>query len=344
MSPALGSADLGASGEIDIMRYILAMHRVAVAVTHEAPIFELAVPCEVFGIPRRDLVDPWYDFRLCPVEPARVTVASGLDVSSEHTLDDLVGADTVIVPACANVHASQPPALVAAVRAAYERGARIVSLCSGAFVLAAAGLLDGRRATTHWMHAAELVRRHPLVRVDPSVLYVDDGRVFTSAGTAAGIDLCLELVRRDHGSAVANALARRLVVPPHRSGGQAQYVELPGARSGGDELAGLADWVIGRLDQPLTLHTLAAEAKVSTRTLARRFAERFDASPMQWLAEQRIRRAQELLETGDDTVERIAGRVGLGTAANLRKHFVKTCGVSPAAYRRTFRRALPRPA
>lgn len=338
MPSAFGSTAGVASGEIDTLRYIIAMHQVAVAVTRDAPIFELAVPCEVFGIPRPDLVDPWYGFRLCSVESSGTTVAAGFDVSPGHTLDDLVVADTVIVPACANVHAEQPAPLVEAVRAAYVRGSRIVSLCSGAFVLAAAGLLDGRRATTHWMHAAELGRRYPLVQVDASVLYIGDDTVFTSAGTAAGIDLCLELVRRDHGTSVANALARRLVVAPHRSGGQAQYVELADAAANDDQLAGLADWVMRRLDQPLTLHDLAVVARVSPRTLARRFAERFDTSPMRWLTSQRIRRAQELLESGDDTMERLADRVGLGTAANLRKHFVKTCGVSPAAYRRTFRR------
>jgi len=316
------------------------MHRVAVAVTTGAPIFELAVPCEVFAIPRPDLADPWYEFQLC-AEPAETIVAAGFQVRADHTWADLATADTVIVPACA-LPETVPSALIDALRRAHSDGARIVSLCSGAFILAAAGLLDGRRATTHWMHAPDLARLYPQVRVDASVLYVDEGDVLTSAGTAAGIDLCLELVRRDHGSAVANALARRLVVPPHRDGGQAQYVELPAAAAREDnQLARLTEWTVERLDQPLTLDDLATASHLSTRTLARRFDSAFGMSPLRWLIAQRVRRAQELLESGDETVDRVAERAGFGTAANLRKHFARACGVSPSAYRRTFRAQPP---
>ena len=325
----------------DNFRYILAMHTVAVAVTPHAPIFELAVPCEVFGISRPELMDPWYGFRLCARDP-ETPVAAGFRVATTCGLEGLMGAGTVIVPACANVHEAPPPDLVAAVRAAYERGARVAAICSGAFLLAAAGLLDGRRATTHWMHAAELARRYPKVRIDASVLYIEDGGVFTSAGTAAGLDLCLELVRRDHGSAVANALARRIVIPPHRDGGQAQYVEAPvPGHAGDDGLAEVLEWALHRLDRPLTLADLADAAHVSPRTLARRFAAGVGMSPLQWLLTQRIRRAQELLESTDEPVDRVAEHAGFGTAANLRNHFVRFAGVSPAAYRRTFNQASP---
>lgn len=320
------------------MRYILAMrHNVAVAVTAGAPIFELAVPCEVFAIPRPELADPWYEFRLCAAGPGETTVAGGFRLRPHDSLEDLAAADTVVVPACADVHAAPPAQLVEAVRVAHQRGARVVALCSGAFVLAAAGLLEGRRATTHWMHAPELARRYPHVTVDASVLYVEDDNVFTSAGTAAGIDLCLELVRRDHGSAVANALARRLVVPPHRDGGQAQYIDVVVPIDGDDKHLGqLVEWVSRRLDQDLTLRDLASAARLSTRTLARRFHAAFGVTPLQWLLTQRVRRAQELLETSNETVDRVADITGLGTAANLRKHFARRYGVSPSAYRRTF--------
>ena len=312
------------------------MHVVAVAVTPGAPIFELAVPSEVFGIDRPYLVDPWYELRLCAVEPGSTPVAGGFSVQTPHGLEALAVADTVIVPACTNVHAAPDPALLDALRDAHARGARIAAICSGAFVLAAAGLLAGRRATTHWMHADELSRRYPDVHVDPSVLYVQDGGVFTSAGTAAGLDLCLELVRQDHGAAVANMLARRIVIPPHRSGGQAQFVETPMPRAG-DGLARLLDWALARLDQPLTLADLAREAHLSTRTLARRFETATGMTPMRWLVAQRVRRAQQLLEATDEPVERIAELAGFGSAANLRQHFSRVIGVSPLGYRRTFR-------
>jgi AraC family transcriptional activator FtrA len=313
------------------------MHVVAVVVTPGAPIFELAVPCEVFGIDRPELADPWYELRLCSVEPGRTRVAAGFSVDTGHGLEALADAGTVIVPACTDVHAAPHPALLAALRDAHARGARIAAICSGAFVLAAAGLLAGRRATTHWMHAAELSRRHPEIDLDPLVLYAQDGTVFTSAGTAAGLDLCLELVRQDHGSAVANMLARRIVVAPHRGGGQAQFVETP-VPPAADSLGGLLDWALVRLDRPLTLTDLARAAHLSKRTLARRFEAALGTTPMRWLLAQRIRRAQQLLEATDEPVERIAELAGFGSPANLRQHFSRAAGVSPLSYRRTFRR------
>ncbi|MFE2376777.1 helix-turn-helix domain-containing protein [Streptomyces sp. NPDC059398] len=317
------------------MRTDLAAHRVALAVTEQAPIFELAVACEVFGIDRPDLADPWYDLRVCAAAPG-TTVAHGFVAGGAGDLDDLVLADTVVVPACANVHREQPAELVEAVRAAHAAGARVAAICSGAFVLAAAGLLDGRRATTHWMHADELNRRHPDVRLDPKVLYVEDGGVYTSAGTAAGIDLCLELVRVDHGASVANALARRLVTPPHRAGGQSQYVELPAVGRDDITLGPLLDWARARLDRSITLADLARQASLSRRTLARRFEETIGVPPMRWLQQERIRRAQHLLETSTLPVEQVSVASGLGSAANLRRHFIRRVGLPPQAYRLAF--------
>jgi transcriptional regulator GlxA family with amidase domain len=213
----------------------------------------------------------------------------------------------------------------------------VVSLCTGVFVLAAAGLLDGLRATTHWAHTEQLAARYPRVHVDPDVLYVDNGSVLTSAGKAAAMDLCLHLVRRDHGSVVANVVARRLVVPPHRAGGQAQFVTTPVPAQDGHALAELLPWVMRRLDQPLTVEDLARQANMSSRHLARRFRSITGTTPLQWLLTQRIRRAQELLETTDDSVDTIASAAGMGTATTLRRHFHRTIGVPPDAYRRTFR-------
>lgn len=320
---------------IAAMHTDLAKHRVALAVTADAPIFELAVPCEVFGTARPELADPWYDLQVCSSEPD-TAVAGGFVARETGTMADLAAADTVIVPACANVHDTPPAALVEALRAAQAAGARIVGICSGAFVLAAAGILDGRRAATHWMHADELARRYPQVRVDPAVLYVEDAGVFTSAGTAAGIDLCLELVRQDHGAAVANALARRLVVPPHREGGQAQYVEQPMPAAEDQTLATLLEWARANLHRPLTLTDLAQRGHLSRRTLARRFHQTIGVPPLRWLQQERLRHAQHLLETTTLTIDTIATQTGLGSSTNLRRHFTQHVGLTPHAYRRTF--------
>ncbi|OPC79583.1 AraC family transcriptional regulator [Embleya scabrispora] len=311
------------------------MATVALAVTEGVTIFEVALPCEVFGVNRSDIVDPWYDFTVCA--PGAVRFGDWFRTDTAHGLDALVAADTVVVPACRSVHTEPPPDLVDAVRAAHEAGARVASICSGAFILAEAGLLDGRRATTHWMHAAQLAARYPRVRVDPDVLYIDDGSILTSAGKAAGLDLCLHIVRTDHGAAAANALARRLVVPPHRPGGQAQFVTAPVPSDGDHRLAELLDWILANLERPLAVRDLARRANVSTRTLDRRFHAVTGTTPLRWLLNQRIRRAQELLEMTDDSVERIAVRTGMGTATTLRRHFNRTVGVPPDAYRRTFR-------
>ncbi|MEV6646328.1 helix-turn-helix domain-containing protein [Amycolatopsis sp. NPDC051371] len=304
------------------------MHAVALAATDGMLSFELTIASEVFG------EDPRYDFAVCGSGPVRI---GRFLLEPDDGLDRLAGAGTVIVPGWADVDADPPADLVEAVRAAHAAGARVASLCTGAFVLAAAGLLDGLRATTHWAHTGVLAARFPRVTVDPDVLYVDNGSVLTSAGKAAAMDLCLHLVRADHGPAAANAVARRLVVPPHRAGGQAQYVSAPVPARDDHPLAALLPWITARLDQPLTVEDLARQAKVSTRHLTRHFHAATGTTPLQWLLTQRIRRAQELLEKTDSGVDSIAAAVGMGTATTLRRHFNRTVGVPPDTYRRTFR-------
>ncbi|MFF8815433.1 helix-turn-helix domain-containing protein [Streptomyces pactum] len=310
------------------------MPTVALAVTDGMLHFELSLAIEVFGSDLSHLVDPWYRFRLCGPKAVRV---DRFTLEPDHGLDHLARADTVIVPGWADTDRDPPAELLEAVRAAHRAGARVASLCTGAFVLAAAGLLDGKRATTHWAHTRELARRHPEVTVDPDVLYVDNGSVLTSAGKAAAMDLCLHLVRLDHGSSNANKIARRLVVPPHRDGGQAQFIATPVPEPGNHPLADLLPWVLERLDEPLTVENLARRARMSSRHLSRQFRQVTGTTPLQWLHTQRIRHAQELLETTDSTVDTIAAATGMGTATTLRRHFARAVGVPPDTYRRTFR-------
>jgi transcriptional regulator GlxA family with amidase domain len=310
------------------------MRSVALAATDGMLHLELALAQEVFGSAPAGVTVPWYDVVVCGPAPVRI---GPFRLEPDHGLDRLPHAGTVIVPGWADVDVAPPADLVDAVRAAHDAGARVVSLCTGAFVLAAAGLLDGRRATTHWAHTEALATRHPRVAVDPDVLYVDNGSVLTSAGKAAALDLCLHLVRLDHGSAVANAVARRLVVPPHRAGGQAQFVTTPVPARDDHPLAALLPWVAERLDQPLTVADLARQARLSPRQLTRHFHAATGTTPLQWLLIQRIRHAQELLERTDDSVDAIAAATGMGTATTLRRHFNRTVGVPPDTYRRTFR-------
>jgi len=312
-------------------------HRVAVPVLDGMPLFEIGVVGEVFGMARPDLIPRPYTVQVCGIgsrsvhtQGAEVTLVVGAG------LQELREAETVVVPALPSYDAQVPPDLLDALREASRRGARMAAVCTGAFALAAAGLLDGHRATTHWMYAAALAERFPAVEVDPGVLYVVDGSVATSAGTAAGMDLCLELVRADHGTAVAAEVARRLIVPPHRQGGQAQYVTTPLQDVPATALAPLLDWARARLDRALTLGLLAREAGVTTRTLTRRFAAEVGMSPLRWLTSERVRRAQQLLENTDHSVETIAEQCGLGTAANLRVHFSRQTGTTPTAYRSAF--------
>lgn len=314
------------------------MTTVALAATDAMLHFELAMACEVFVRDPSGLADPWYDLVVCGPGPVRI---GRFQLEPDDGLARLAHADTVIIPAVGDVDAAVPTDLLDAVRAAHEAGARMVSLCTGAFVLAAAGVLDGLRATTHWAHTEALAARYPRVTVDPDVLYVDNGTVLASAGKAAAIDLCLHLIRRDHGTTVANAVARRLVVPPHRAGGQAQFVTTPVPARDDHPLAGLFPWAMERLDRPLTVEDLARQANMSSRNLARLFRSTTGTTPLQWLSTQRIRRAQELLEKTDQSIDAIARAAGLGTATTLRRHFSRTLGVPPDAYRRTFRSAGP---
>jgi AraC family transcriptional activator FtrA len=304
------------------------MESVAVAVTGGMLHFELAVATEVFA-------SAGYEVVVCGPRGVRV---GRFGVVPDRGLGAVVGARTVVVPGWADVDAVPGAELVGAVRAAHAAGARVVSLCTGAFVLAAAGLLDGRRATTHWAHTAALAARYPAVEVDPDVLYVDSGSVLTSAGKAAALDLCLHLVRGDLGPAAANAVARNLVVPPHRAGGQAQFVTTPVPAADDHPITALLPWVTANLDQPLTVDDLARRAAMSTRTLTRHFRAATGTTPLRWLLAQRVRRAQELLETTDTGVDVVAEAAGFGTATTLRRHFARAVGVPPDTYRHAFRR------
>jgi transcriptional regulator GlxA family with amidase domain len=308
------------------------MHRVVVLALETVVPLDLAIPVQVFGH-----ADAPYAVSVCGASPGAVGTTAGVELVVRQGLAALRRADTVVVPGYDPVTRRLPADVLAALRAAHARGARVASVCTGAFALAQAGLLDGRRATTHWKYADELGRRYPAVRVDPSVLYVDEGSVLTSAGIAAGFDLCLHVVRRDHGAALANRIARHVVVPAHRDGGQAQFVEHPLGAPAGVSLAPTRAWALERLHQPLTVDELARHACVSPRTFARRFVAETGTTPLRWLHAERIRIARERLETSDDGVETIARRVGLRTAANLRVQFERHTATTPTAYRRAFR-------
>ena len=316
-------------------------HTVAAVVGHGTSPFEMAVACEVFGVDRSDDVGrPWYRFMLVAADEPPLRMSTGFTIDTPYRLDALRRADTIVVPASAESRAQASDQLVEALQKAHRRGARILSVCTGAFALAAAGLLDGRRATTHWMHTAELARNFPAVEVDPNVLYVDEGDVMTSAGTAAGIDLLLHVVRLDYGAEVANIVARRMVVPPHRDGGQAQFVTETmgtGDEMGDDLFADTLAFMEERLADPLTVDELAARAAMSPRTFARRFRAATGTTPHGWLTRQRVLLAQRLLETTDEPVDRIAQRCGFGSAAALRPHFQRILRTAPVAYRRCFR-------
>ena len=318
------------------------LQNVAVVILNGFTPFELGVLCEVFGVDRTDDGLPAYDFAVVAGEPAPLVSAAGFTVFTPHGLDRLREADLVAVAAVcddqlkAYMSGEFPAPLLDALRASVDRGARVLSVCSGAFVLGAAGLLDGRRCTTHWRHAPALARQHPSAIVNPQVLYVDEDPVITSAGTAAGIDACLHLVRREQGSRVANGIARRMVVPPHRDGGQAQYVDRPVAVPACDTLGEVISWLQRHLGEPVTIRQLAARARMSERTFARRFVQETGTTPVRWLTGQRILLAQELLEETTETVDVIAERAGFGNAAALRHHFRGWRGTTPQAYRRAF--------
>jgi transcriptional regulator GlxA family with amidase domain len=305
------------------------MRDVVAVVGEQVAAFELGVLAEVFGLDRSGDGLPGYDFAVAAVEPGLVPTSSGFAVHVQHGLPRLGNADLITVPSWTEQEQSPPPELIAALHAAVARGARVLAVCSGAFLLAAAGLLDGRRAATHWRYAPVLASRYPAVRVDPDVLYVDSGPVVTSAGTAAAIDACLHLVRSEHGAAVANALARRMVVAPHRSGGQAQFVEAPVPPVARDGLGELLDWTRAHLAEPLTVQQLAARALMSPRTFARRFAAATGTTPHRWLLDQRLQHAEHLLETTDLGIDEITRRSGFGSPDTLRHHFTQRRRVSP---------------
>lgn len=316
-------------------------HRVAVLVRHGVMPLELGLVHQLFGAASGRDGEPLYEVATCAPVPGRVRTDADFPVHVAHTARDaLESADTVIVPAsheedddghrCAHLHA--------ALNGAAHRGVRLASICTGAFVLAAAGLLDGRRATTHWKSTDLFRRRFPAVTLDPDVLYTDNGDVLTSAGEAAGIDLCLHMIRCDHGAAVANDVARSTVVPPHREGGQAQFVPRPVPAPGGVSSTGRARaWALAHLDRPISLRELAARESTSVRTLTRRFREEAGLTPVQWLTRQRLGRARQLLEETDLPVDRVAADSGFGTGTSLRQHMSAALGVSPRAYRATFR-------
>ena len=335
---------------IEFVPFAQAAHRVVGLALPGLILLDLAAPAHLFG----HCGAPHYSFELAGLEVGAVRTSTGFDVVAPCGLTALRWADTIVVPGfdravAGAVKPTVPPARAAAAAAvvqAHRRGARVMSICTGAFLLAEAGLLDGRRATTHWASAAELGRRFPCVSVDPSVLYVDEGSVLTSAGVAAGLDLCLHVIRRDHGAGLAASLARRTVVAPHRDGGQAQFITRPidDLGPGSSSLEPTRAWALSCLDGRLDVATLARQASMSPRTFARRFRQETGTSPGQWVLEQRTRAAQTLLEGSDLAVEQVAMRCGFGNAASLRIHFARRLATTPTGYRRSFRaRSGPAP-
>ncbi|MFC5148374.1 GlxA family transcriptional regulator [Streptomyces aureoversilis] len=316
------------------------MHRVVVLALEGVYPFELSIPVRIFGTATGSAGEPLYEVVTCSVDGGPVRTSADFAIAVEHGADALRTADTVVIPPFTCGPAEERdwfPDEVAAAFALLPPGARIVSICTASYVLAAAGLLDGRPATTHWNEADHFQRAFPRVKVDANVLFVDEGRVLTAAGVAAGIDACLHLLRQDHGSEIANRVARLCVVPPWREGGQAQYIERPVPDAADATTAATRAWALEQLDRPLTLAGLAAHARMSVRTFCRRFRDEVGMPPGQWLQQQRLRHARRLLETTDLTVDRVAAEAGFGTAASLRQHLTAETGVSPTAYRRTFR-------
>ncbi|MFE3850148.1 GlxA family transcriptional regulator [Streptomyces griseorubiginosus] len=320
------------------MRRVERTERVVVLALDGVYPFELGIPSRILGA-----ADGRYEVLTCSVDGRPVRSNADFTIGVEHGPEVLATADTVVItPVASERMPADLPEEVREALALVRPDARIVSICTGAFVLAAAGLLDGRRATTHWQLADHFRRLYPHIDLDPDVLFVDDGRILTSAGAASGVDVCLHLVRKDHGSELANTVARRCVVPPFRDGGQAQYIEQPVPEQGAASTAETRAWALERLDEPLTLGELAAHARMSLRTFARRFNEEVGLSPGRWLIQQRVARARHLLESSDLSVDQIAGRVGFATGASLRQHLHAAIGVSPQVYRRTFQAAAAR--
>lgn len=307
--------------------------------------FDFACACEVFGYDRSDIVTPWYRFLVASQDPSPIRTSTGFELSVGLGLEALADADTIVIPGWADDLRPPRGETIGALRQAYDRGARLMSICIGSFVLAATGLLDGRRATTHWRFADRLARMYPRVTVDPDVLYIDDGQILTSAGTAAGIDLSLHVVRLDYGASIANQVARRIVMPPHRDGGQAQYIDAPVPEADDDDPIGeTLSWIVEHLADEMSVESLAARAAMSTRSFMRHFRASTGTTPLDWILQQRLRLAQRLLETTDLPLEIVADRAGFGSAVTMRHHFARRLRTSPQAYRRTFRSGLVQPA
>lgn len=309
---------------------------IAVVAFEQISPFHLSVPCVVFGDTHPGI--PQFNLKVCAAEAGPINTTAGFSLGITHTLSVLKTADTIIIPSWRNPAERPPEDLLNGLSAAQQRGAQVVGLCLGAYVLAEAGLLNGRRATTHWAYAQDFARRYPAILVDPDVLYVEDGNVLTSAGTAAGIDCCLHMIRQRYGAESANSIARRLVVPPHRQGGQAQFIEQPipsSARS--SRLSELIDWVRANLNQAHTVDSLANYALMSRRTFTRHFRQLIGMTVIEWLHIERLAMTQRLLESSDHSIEAISALVGFGSPESLRLHFRRAFGVSPVAWRKTFR-------
>ena len=319
-------------------------HRVVAVAYDRLCTFEFGCTVELFALPRPELTVPWYDFAVCAAERGPLRATGGVALGVRHGLKLLDTADTIVVPGWRCIDERPPAALLERLARAYRRGTRLASICSGVFVLAAAGVLDGKRATTHWKYAAALAARYPRITVEPNALYVDAGQVITSAGSTAGLDMLLHLVRRDFGARVANQVAQRLVAPPHREGGQAQFVPRPVAADERGRLARLLDFIRAHPAARHTLATLAARAAMSTRTLQREFRAATGRAPYEWIVGERVARARELLESTALPQGAIAARVGLGSVESLRHHFRRLLGTTPARYRERFarREAPPR--
>jgi transcriptional regulator GlxA family with amidase domain len=316
----------------------MALTTVAVLMPQQSAVFEFGVLCEVFGIDRTSQGVPSFDFRVCAEDASRpVVLTNGLTLTVPYDLEGLEGADLIAV--AATRLREFPPTLLEALRRAHATGATVLSVCSGVFVLGAAGLLDDRECAAHWMNTDELTTAYPRARVNRDVLFVDDGDIITSAGTAAGIDACLHVVRRELGASVATAIARRMVVPPQRDGGQRQFVDLPIPECSADSLEPVLTWMLEHLQEDQPVRELARRAAMSERTFARKFVAETGTTPAKWLGLQRIHHARELLERSDLTIESVAARSGFGSAALLRHHFTRQVGVPPGDYRRTFSHA-----
>lgn len=311
-------------------------HNVVVLAYDGLCTFEFGIAVEIFGLPRPEMGRNWYHFQVCSLEAGPLRATGGVKVKASCGLSQLLHAGTIIIPGWKGYHVPPPPRLIASLRQAYAAGARLVSICSGVFVLAATGLLNGRRATTHWRYVEALRSKYPEIRIEPDVLYVDEGRVLTSAGSAAGIDLCLHIVRRDFGAETANVVARRLVVPPHREGGQAQFISEPMRKTPNAGLASILGWMQANLNEELSVSELAQRAAMSPRTFARQFRGQTGTTPHQWLTHLRLLAAQRRLEQTGDSMDEVAAAVGWQTAATLRQHFSRQLSTSPTAYRRKF--------